>query len=185
VKTLLCYQCGTSVSGRPVNRKHWKNADAFDWRNFCTVACAEAWFHGVLIESTKLDAWCIRFECLGGDVRDLLIPDLLVPAFHAPRVPTYPTAVTLAATKGIEAEFVSVVHRPVRIKSDGYFSVVNQVEVLVKVSGTVIQSAALSRDVEFAEEIAKGLAFRNAVQRICFPGRRAASSQTYGRDIES
>ena len=92
------------------------------------------------------------------------------PRWHAPQVPTLRGALELAEWAGIviEKKQVSITRRP-----DGHA----QTCVIVWVTGTPIASAAISTDPAWGPEIALGLAFRNAVQRVLYPKPRVWTRQ--------
>jgi len=141
------------------------------------------WFQGVITETAQLDAWCIIFEHLGGDVEQLVGQGGIIAPFHAPKVPSYPTAVILGRVKGIQITSVQTVVRPVKLLEGISWTLRNQAEVVLSINPALTFSAAMSRHPEYPGVVAKGLAYRNAVHRLLFPGRHA-SSTIYGKDIE-
>lgn len=116
-----------------------------------------------LVKAAQLDA-AIAIATAGG----YQLSDSF-PRWHAPNIPTLRGALELAEAAGvvIERKQVEAIRRNRQTET----------RVIVWVSGSVVASAALSRDPLFGEIVATGLAFRNAVQRLCCDGPRVWRGQ--------
>lgn len=126
--------------------------------NRTDTADGGAVMNNTFIKAAQLDAQIAIAHAGGYDLSPF-------PRWHARNKPTLRGAIELAIWSGIQIERKQVeqVKRP-----NGHI----ETRVILWVTGSPIGSAALSTHRDFGEIIATGLAFRNAVERVCFDQRK-------------